>query len=408
MPVIIKVDKLEPGMVLSRQLSNNYNVLFPSGKEMTAGDITALKRRYPDLEVSVTYNVLDKRVDFQDDSKDRETSRVARGIVTNLTQKIVSKIKPGASISPDDLAAVQGELEPVLNSIREKLAKVAVIGEATASEDYFKAHASNVLYLSLVVGYTLRSFVKTERERLSIVKSLSMDLSPLAIAAFFIDVGMIPFEQMIDKNDQITLEEAQQIKNHPVEGAKMLPEATSKVALQAIRQHHENHDGTGYPNRVPGDKISIFGRILRVVDSYCAATADKLHRKGKHPVAVLYEMLYGKSTKKYDPIVLKVFARVVHPLPIGAKLLLNTGEYGVVIKVNPFNPFNPQLVIVFDTNDNELEVPSEPFLLSDRSEIEVIAFGEHDIRFVNKVSGLDYDDDEVNQYFYKNETVTSP
>ena len=64
-------------------------------------------------------------------------------------------------------------------------------------------------------------------------------------------------------------------------------------------------------------------------------------------------------------------------------------------------------MIGFYTNDKSIDDIKNIFLLSDRHEIQVIAFGKHDIRFVNKVLGLHYDDTEVNQFFYTNNNVAS-
>ena len=227
----MKVNQLRSDMVLARRLCNNFSVLLPAGKVLTNGDIDILLKRYPDLMVSVQEEIVDAAVTFQDDSQDYETSRKARSEVSQLSKQLIVSLKKGKSINGDEMRDLAKSLEVTLNQIRNSMVKVAVIGEPASAENYFKEHATNVFYLSMVVGDTLRHFIGKERNRLTAVKSLSnsMDLTPLAIASFFIDVGMMPLEHLIDKPEALTNEEIELIRHHPVEGANLLPSETSQV-----------------------------------------------------------------------------------------------------------------------------------------------------------------------------------
>ena len=99
----------------------------------------------------------------------------------------------------------------------------------------------------------------------------------------------------------------------------------------------------------------------------------------------MYEMLYGESRFFYDPIVLKVFASVIKPLPIGAKLRLADGRYAVVVRHNTQDPFNPQVIIAYDVNGNSLSKKTlvGPFHLKANQDVKVESFREEDVSFLN-------------------------
>ena len=168
----------------------------------------------------------------------------------------------------------------------------------------------------------------------------------------------------------------------------MLPDEIDPMVKLVIRSHHENQDGTGYPEGIPGDRINIFARVIRVADAYAAATATKVYQQAKSSLQVLYEMLYGPYQSFYDPTILKVFASVTQPLPIGAKLKLESGHWAVVVRHNRHNPFAPEIIMAFDEWGDPLgqEELQSPFFLGERDDVKVVSFADEDISFLNGLS----------------------
>jgi len=62
------------------------------------------------------------------------------------------------------------------------------------------------------------------------------------------------------------------------------------LSLKVVIQHHENHDGSGYPYGIGGSDIHMFGSISRIIDVYDAMTTNRSYAKAKRPFAVLVEM----------------------------------------------------------------------------------------------------------------------
>jgi hypothetical protein len=125
------------------------------------------------------------------------------------------------------------------------------------------------------------------------------------------------------------------------------------------------------------------------VDSYTAATTNKKYRPKKTPFNAIYEMIYGSYRGCYDLELLKLFCDILSPLPIGAKLQLENGQYCVITHQNTENPFNPQIIIAFDENGKPLpkRLLSKPFFMAQKPEVRVSTFGKHNISFMNDITG---------------------
>jgi HD-GYP domain-containing protein (c-di-GMP phosphodiesterase class II) len=385
MPVLLTVDQLESGMTLVRNISNEHTTLLPHGKRITGADIAALKRIMPDRLIQISDPVLDEYVEFEDDSADREISQQIRGKVQGIAHKVSQSLRDSTTLTEENIDGIQEIIDEIVKSLQENPTTIAIMDQIGGADSYLQEHTSNVFYLSLVIGNTLRNYIQRERERLSAAKVVKsgLKITPLGTAAMFCDIGMIPIENLYKKKTPLTMEEIEQIRAHPVIGAKMLPDNMDPMVKLAIRCHHENMDGSGYPEGLEGSCINIFSRILRVADAYSAATSKTIYSKAKAPILVLHEMLTEPYKSYSDPAILKVFSSIVQPLPIGAKITLNTGQTAVVVAHNPQDPFKPKLVIAFDEfGDPQTQDQLEPpFLLSERDELQMTAFGKQDLSF---------------------------
>ena len=397
MPIAIPVDQLESGMTLASNIVNKYSVLLPHGHALSETDIVALHRRFPNKMVQVIDPLLDDVVEFDDNSQDHKVSLEVRRNIATVSQKVSQVVRSGAALTADNMAGMQKTIEEMMQFLQNNPVAMAVIDQSSNWDEYLQEHSSNVFYLSMVIGNTIRNHIKRERERLSAAKKIrdAMNLTPLATAAMIHDIGMVPIERLYHKAEPLTKNEIDLIKAHPKSGADMLPDKIGPMVKLIICCHHENQCGNGYPQGLPGDKITIFARIIRVADAYSAGTSTTIYKKAKSSVLALYEMLYGEYKDFYDPAVLKVFARIIQPFPIGAKLRLESEQIAVVTKHNPKNPFKPQVIIALDKEGKIL--PEEkfegPFFLDERNDVKVISFEGEDISYINDL-GEEYSDED--------------
>lgn len=133
----------------------------------------------------------------------------------------------------------------------------------------------------------------------------------LEAAALLHDTGKIAVpEHILNKPGKLTPAEFEQMKLHASIGADILSSIEFPYpVVPIVRHHHENWDGTGYPDGLRGPDIPIGARILAVVDCYDALVSDRPYRRRMTEEAALRIVLERRGTM-YDPLVVDTFARV--------------------------------------------------------------------------------------------------
>jgi putative nucleotidyltransferase with HDIG domain len=125
------------------------------------------------------------------------------------------------------------------------------------------------------------------------------------------DIGKIGTPPgVLDKAGRLNNDELGIMQDHVRIGIRILePIAAFREALPIVAQHHEWFDGSGYPNHLAGEQISLLSRIFAVADVYDALTSERPYRKGlPHQQAV--DMIRQKSGTQFDPKVVEVFLTV--------------------------------------------------------------------------------------------------
>jgi putative nucleotidyltransferase with HDIG domain len=124
------------------------------------------------------------------------------------------------------------------------------------------------------------------------------------IAGLLHDVGKIGIrDAVITKPERLTDVEYEEIKEHPIIGAKILePIRFLSDVTPCVRHHHEWYDGSsrGYPERLRGEQIPLGSRIILVSDTVEAMTSDRPYRKGLALDVVIAE-LHKYSGSQFDP-----------------------------------------------------------------------------------------------------------
>jgi HD-GYP domain-containing protein (c-di-GMP phosphodiesterase class II) len=116
------------------------------------------------------------------------------------------------------------------------------------------------------------------------------------------------------------------------------------ISLAAL-EHHERENGTGYPQKLTGDKISLYAKIIAVACSYEALSTKRPHKEAKDGYTGMLELLRNEG-KQYDETVVRALVFSLSIYPIGLYVLLSNGKKGQVVDINPENPRCP-IVQVF-------------------------------------------------------------
>jgi HD-GYP domain-containing protein (c-di-GMP phosphodiesterase class II) len=190
-------------------------------------------------------------------------------------------------------------------------------------DDYTYTHSVNVALLAMALG-----------KRIGMSQIL---LEQLGICGMFHDLGKVEVpKEILLKPDMLNTGEWDEIRKHPVIGVHRVlqlhasREMKSRAALGPF-EHHLNYNLTGYPKTHFVNKVTLFGKILRIADTYDALTSERKYRpRAFSPIEAL-QLMWSKVGEDYDPILLKIFVNMVGLYPVGTILKLDTGEMSLVV-----------------------------------------------------------------------------
>jgi len=128
------------------------------------------------------------------------------------------------------------------------------------------------------------------------------------------DIGKIGIpEDILNKPSSLTDGEFALMRSHPVMGARILEPITFlKDVASAIRSHHENWDGTGYPDGLKEKEIPLIGRLIRIADVYDGLAMDRPYR-GPVPIEEVIVYLQANAGTLFDPELAEIFVERVLP-----------------------------------------------------------------------------------------------
>ncbi len=138
------------------------------------------------------------------------------------------------------------------------------------------------------------------------------DADRLRWGAFLHDIGKLSVPApVLNKSGKLDAREWHVIQRHPHEGERFAESLEAWLGdwLHAIGQHHERYDGTGYPDGLRGEEISLAGRIVAVTDAYETMTAVRSYNRPKTAVEARQELQRCAGTH-FDPVVVRGFMNV--------------------------------------------------------------------------------------------------
>ena len=128
------------------------------------------------------------------------------------------------------------------------------------------------------------------------------------------DIGklMIP-EDILNKKEPLSDEEKQKIKEHPLIAARKILQPISSIAdiVPIIEAHHENWDGSGYPNKLSGEEIPLSSQIILLIDSYFALIQSRPYRIARTKDEAL-EIIKLETGKKWNEKLVDEFVRLMN------------------------------------------------------------------------------------------------
>lgn len=210
-------------------------------------------------------------------------------------------------------------------------------------KDTLVVHSVNVTFYSILIGIDL--------------KFPDAKLKDLALSTMLIDAGMLKMPTYITyKQSNLTEQEFNLIRTHPIHGYKMLKQlgkVKDRIAIVSL-QHHEQYDGKGYPKGFKGEDIDEFARIASVADSYEAQISNRSYRKKRDAYHAMRNLL-SDGTSRFDPNIMKAFLSRLSVYPVGSIVELNDKSIGLVVGSVPEKPLRPIIKLIFDSSQKRIE-----------------------------------------------------
>jgi hypothetical protein len=158
-------------------------------------------------------------------------------------------------------------------------------------------------------------------------------LAELALIGLLADVGKLRVPQaLLDKPGMLTATEFKLLRLHVRFGLDVIGAcaALPDSVEQGIAQHHERLDGSGYPQALRGDEISLYGRMAAIVDSYVALTTPRIYAAASSPQDALMNLCEWAGSAFDEPLV-EQFVQTLGAYPVGTLVELSSGEIAAVL-----------------------------------------------------------------------------
>jgi len=244
-----------------------------------------------------------------------------------------------------DSGAAKQLVQEITDSVARNPGALISLARLKTADDYTYMHS--VAVCAMMIALSKQLGLDEEQTRMAGIAGLMHDLGKAAM----------PME-VLNKPGKLTDAEFAIIKTHPEEGHRMLMTGTDvdPIVLDVCLHHHEKTDGSGYPEGLKDEGISLFAKMGAVCDVYDAITSNRPYKAGWDPAESLRRMAEW-SKGHFDPKVFQAFVKSLGIYPIGSLVKLSSGRLGVVVEQTGKSLTMPTVKVFFSTKSNMRIVP---------------------------------------------------
>ncbi len=255
---------------------------------------------------------------------------------------LTDRFKRFHSTNKLDLAELTDRVKEMIGMIKTSRDFVLRLKEYEfQAENYLPMHSLNSALLALAIG--------------ELLKLPPHRLIELGIAGLLHDIGMVKIPEALYTNPKaLTPQEMKMVRAHTILGYRILKgfSLSEAIALPAL-EHHERLNGSGYPQAVTGERISLYSRVIAVTCSYDAMVSPRPFKRSGGGHAALLELLKN-GKERYDERAVRALIYCLSLYPLGSLVVLSNNLRGRVVKPNPENPRYPLVRILVDPSGRRL------------------------------------------------------
>lgn len=324
---LINVQELKPGMVITKDVVKNGNLLIKEKSIVNEEMITRLNKAYflEKIQVNIPEEVIAQSTKEAEMKKVEETFKEISVELKDMFVKL-SRIKENRV---NDLRTFSEKIQKELKSTEIVVSNVVFKGSGT---DSIYRHGVNVAALSALLG----KWIGLEQSKINL----------LIYSALLHDFGMTKLDIKIpQKHDLLIQERYKEVKQHAKIGYKNVDSIPylDKSVSYGVLMHHEREDGSGYPLGITGEKIHCFAKIIAIADELDVMNSDENYRDKRGPFEIL-EIIKEKSLNKLDYEYSKIFLEHIANYYMGENVLLSTGEQAKILQINVNDLAKPLLL----------------------------------------------------------------
>jgi len=249
----------------------------------------------------------------------------------------------GKALNGAEAVAIVAEIS---NSVTRNPAALISLARLKSKDDYTYMHS--VAVCALMVALARQLSLNDEQTRQAGLAGLLHDVGKMMIAP-----------DILNKPGKLTEAEFAAIKEHPAQGHKLLLEGSdiSSIALDVCLHHHEKMDGSGYPDKLADEGISLYAKMAAVCDVYDAITSNRPYKNGWEPAESIRKMAEWQNGH-FAPAIFEAFVRSIGIYPVGSLVQLESGRLAVVIEQSEKSLLTPKIKVFFSIKANS-RIPLE-------------------------------------------------
>ena len=342
----IEMGKVVPGMKLGTEVFDSYGrVLLGAKAELSQEYIARLKT----LEFDGLY-ILDEL--SADITVDPIISPFLRGKGIDCVRR-------------QDIDGCKVVAKEMVSEIMDKGTISIDMTDLRETDDYTYAHSVNVALYCSIIGLSMGLDEKA--------------LEELALAGLLHDLGKMSIpDEILNKKGRLTQEEYQIMKSHAKISYDTIKERwdIAPNVKVAVLFHHENVDGSGYPNGITYDEMTLYTRIIHVADVFDALLSKRPYKQ-PYSAYEVSEYMMGACGLMFDTDIVQALLKHVPLYPKGTEMIMSDGRHCIIVENKDFHNLRPiirlmdgttldlmdkenyNITLVADVNSDSISLESE-------------------------------------------------
>jgi len=274
--------------------------------------------------------------------KDNDLNQLKQSYKRNVLEikEVLNDLTKGDNVSIEKINLISNSIyEPINNEYHV----VQCLNELKSVDEDTFAHSVNVSLYAMLLG-----------KWLLLPESKIIDLIQ---AALLHDVGKTKISNSIlNKKGKLEFEEFEEIKKHPIDSFEIIQniDGLSMESKEAVLQHHERENKSGYPTGIGGPEMSICSKIIAITNFYDSITSDRTYRGRINPFEA-FEIIKSQVIGNFDVHIANTFLSNIAACYVGTKVLLSSGQTGEIVYVPPQSITKPIVCINSDYLDLSIE-----------------------------------------------------